>query len=282
MQGVCRLGVTFRVLQPAERCHSGVPGTGWLWVLADLSCQQPSAWHSLCARQWQGSGTLGGTAFLSPSASRGQGSSGLLQPVALLSEPCFHLQEHQQVACGGWGHRLVTAGRRGPAGQPSDVLQEAKVHLINLKLCNSSRWYNGAVHSHNLCAGYPQGGIDTCQGDSGGPLACQDKNSDYFWLVGVTSWGKGCARARQPGVYTSTQHFYNWILVQMGLSPAVRATPAPQTTSSSAPSRTPGAVPAESNTLKSCPLSQQKLVKFFSLVQELLQYVWGRKAAAAG
>ncbi|XP_063998388.1 acrosin isoform X2 [Pogoniulus pusillus] len=166
----------------------------------------------------------------------------------------------------GWG---ATAAE---AGQPSDVLQEAKVHLINLKLCNSSRWYNGAVHSHNLCAGYPQGGIDTCQ----------DKNSDYFWLVGVTSWGKGCARARQPGVYTSTQHFYNWILVQMGLSPAVRATPAPQTTSSSAPSRTPGAVPAESNTLKSCPLSQQKLVKFFSLVQELLQYVWGRKAAAAG
>ncbi|NXY57131.1 ACRO protein, partial [Callaeas wilsoni] len=37
------------------------------------------------------------------------------------------------------------------------VLQEAKVHLMDTELCNSSPWYAGAVHPDNLCAGYPQG-----------------------------------------------------------------------------------------------------------------------------
>uniref|UniRef100_A0A663N8J7 Peptidase S1 domain-containing protein n=1 Tax=Athene cunicularia TaxID=194338 RepID=A0A663N8J7_ATHCN len=57
----------------------------------------------------------------------------------------------------GWGPREqeVTAG-------PMDVLQEAQVCLIDLNLCNSSRWYCGAVHPHNMCAGSPQGGIGTC------------------------------------------------------------------------------------------------------------------------
>ncbi|NWV15323.1 ACRO protein, partial [Ptilonorhynchus violaceus] len=68
------------------------------------------------------------------------------------------------------------------------------------------------VHPRSLCAGYPQGSIDTCQGDSGGPLVCKDNNADYFWLVGMSSWGRGCDRARHPGIFTSTQHFYNWIL----------------------------------------------------------------------
>ncbi|XP_061865845.1 acrosin-like [Colius striatus] len=121
------------------------------------------------------------------------------------------LSELKNCQVAGWGSTVA----RSTEPEMSDVLQEAKVHLIDTKLCNSSQWYTGAVHSYNLCAGYPQGGIDTCQGDSGGPLVCRAAGANFFWLVGVTSWGAGCGRAHRPGVYTSTQHFYYWILEQM-------------------------------------------------------------------
>lgn len=37
------------------------------------------------------------------------------------------------------------------------------MELIDLDLCNSTQWYNGRIRSTNVCAGYPQGKIDTCQ-----------------------------------------------------------------------------------------------------------------------
>ncbi|XP_075583617.1 DNA topoisomerase 2-alpha-like, partial [Pelecanus crispus] len=48
-------------------------------------------------------------------------------------------------------------------GGSADVLQEAKVHLMDVRLCKSSRWSRGAIHAHRLCAGCAQGGIDPCQ-----------------------------------------------------------------------------------------------------------------------
>uniref|UniRef100_A0A3B3RNE8 Transmembrane serine protease 5 n=2 Tax=Paramormyrops kingsleyae TaxID=1676925 RepID=A0A3B3RNE8_9TELE len=110
----------------------------------------------------------------------------------------------------GWGHTspdddvLSSAAVHIP-----DTLKEAMVPLISMKKCNSSCMYNGEITPRMLCAGYTEGKVDTCQGDSGGPLVCQE---DGMWrLVGVISWGTGCAEPNQPGVYSKVVEFLDWI-----------------------------------------------------------------------
>ncbi|KAK2517199.1 Acr, partial [Columba guinea] len=77
--------------------------------------------------------------------------------LACVADATVRVSELTSCYVSGWGS---TSARSAIA---SDVLQEAQVHLIDLQLCNSTWWYGGAIHSHNVCAGYPQGGIDTCQ-----------------------------------------------------------------------------------------------------------------------
>uniref|UniRef100_A0A8C9FM59 Acrosin n=1 Tax=Pavo cristatus TaxID=9049 RepID=A0A8C9FM59_PAVCR len=193
--------------------------------------------------------------------------------LACVPDASLRVSELTDCYVSGWGHM----GMRSAAPvQTAEVLQEAKVHLLNLNLCNSSHWYAGVLHTHNVCAGYPQGGIDTCQGDSGGPLMCKDKTADYFWLIGVTSWGRGCGRIQQPGVYASTQYFRNWILVQMGLLPAEAPTSTPYPVYVSTSYQRPK--PTYSSPFRPCPFPRQKVLDFFNLLQELLQGLRGKKA----
>ncbi|KAM9113741.1 transmembrane protease serine 5 [Pangshura tecta] len=103
----------------------------------------------------------------------------------------------------GWGY---TRSEHAPV---AEMLKEAIVPLISTKKCNSSCMYSGELTPRMLCAGYLDGKVDACQGDSGGPLVCQD---ELTWrLVGIVSWGTGCAEPNYPGVYTKVAEFLDWI-----------------------------------------------------------------------
>ena len=52
--------------------------------------------------------------------------------------------------------------------------------------------------------------LDTCQGDSGGPLM-MFTTSNQWVLIGLTSYGIGCARAAYAGVYTRVAYYQDWI-----------------------------------------------------------------------
>jgi trypsin len=96
----------------------------------------------------------------------------------------------------GWG----ATAESGAGSGGSNTLQTATVPILPDETCADD--YDVYFSADSMvCAGYPEGGIDTCFGDSGGPMQAPLEDGGYR-LVGVTSWGDGCARPDAPGVYT--------------------------------------------------------------------------------
>jgi trypsin len=91
----------------------------------------------------------------------------------------------------GWG---VTE----EGGDLPDRLQAARVPVTTDEYCAGA--YSDFDPRTMVCAGFPQGGVDTCQGDSGGPMFGKT-SAGALRVVGTTSFGEGCARPGKPGVY---------------------------------------------------------------------------------
>nr|XP_054395262.1 transmembrane protease serine 9 [Pongo abelii] len=126
--------------------------------------------------------------------------SRLVRPICL-PEPAPRPPDGARCVITGWG-----SVREG--GSMARQLQKAAVRLLSEQTCR--RFYPVQISSRMLCAGFPQGGVDSCSGDAGGPLACREPSGRWV-LIGVTSWGYGCGRPHFPGVYTRVAAVRGWI-----------------------------------------------------------------------
>ncbi len=105
----------------------------------------------------------------------------------------------------GWGYRKEGGGL-------SNTLMKVQVPLVNSSRCEVA--YPGKISDRMICAGLDKGGKDSCQGDSGGPLidtSSKTKNT----LIGLVSWGEGCARPKKYGVYSKVNSASDWIETQI-------------------------------------------------------------------
>jgi trypsin len=96
---------------------------------------------------------------------------------------------------------IVGFGATEEGGDLPDTLQKAQVPVTTDAYCANA--YDSFEAQTQICAGYPEGGVDTCQGDSGGPMFGRTA-AGALRVVGATSYGEGCARPGKPGVYART------------------------------------------------------------------------------
>lgn len=104
-------------------------------------------------------------------------------------------------------HTVSGWGRRAENGPTSTVLRRLNVPRIRSMDCEKD---SGVQLTTNMfCAGYIDGSQDSCKGDSGGPLVTRYKNTSF--LLGIVSWGRGCARPGNYGIYTRVSNYLEWI-----------------------------------------------------------------------
>jgi len=107
-----------------------------------------------------------------------------------------------------WAGQALTIlglGLTSEGGSASDSLRDVAVPTISDTGCESA-YGSSYVSDVMFCAG--EGGKDSCQGDSGGPIVIRQDMEHV--LVGVVSFGIGCARPEYPGIYARVSAAIPW------------------------------------------------------------------------
>jgi secreted trypsin-like serine protease len=106
--------------------------------------------------------------------------------------------------CAGWGS-VNSGGVCCPA-----ILRYVTLNVTTNQFCDTVYLVDD-ITADMICATDNTGmdERDSCQGDSGGPLSTKSA-SGIFSLIGIVSWGIGCASG-YPGVYARVGYQAAWI-----------------------------------------------------------------------
>ncbi|XP_043209048.1 venom protease-like [Amphibalanus amphitrite] len=135
-----------------------------------------------------------------------------IQPVCLPAVDASHTGKTADLA--GWGRTEFN-------GQASDVLQEARLRVVNVSRCEQAyeqlltfdRDFPGGFQGTKLCASSADGTPkDACQGHSGVPLVYRTTGIERrYQVIGVVSTGLGCGNPKYPTIYTKVSKYIAWI-----------------------------------------------------------------------
>ncbi|XP_030570012.1 trypsin [Drosophila novamexicana] len=101
-----------------------------------------------------------------------------------------------RVRIGGWG---VTK----EGGDSVTNLRSVQLKVVKQKVCQNAYQGSATITNYMFCAQAKN--KDSCSGDSGGGAVQNNR------LMGIVSFGMGCARAGYPGVYTRVGRIRRWI-----------------------------------------------------------------------
>jgi secreted trypsin-like serine protease len=189
--------------------------------------------HTLATPLYSGTPTVDGSSVVAP-----------LRPIDA-SEAPGATAAGSAVRISGWGGlNAQTPTDDGSTQRYPDVLYAATTRIVAPATCDADYDADGSITARMLCAGEPEGGVDTCQGDSGGPLTATTTAGARV-LAGIVSFGVGCAQKEYPGVYTrvSEDSIGQFIRTETARAPGA-ASPTTTTTTSAAPTTTTTATPA--------------------------------------
>jgi len=114
------------------------------------------------------------------------------------------------------GDMCIIAGviKKGEGVSFQQYLEHIPVPVVDKKVCNSQKHYNGHLAVFDICTG-ARTDKPTCKHDTGAPLMCLDSAGSWK-LSGILSHEGECLNRSHPDVFTSVVELSDWISKTIG------------------------------------------------------------------